>query len=177
MSCRWATSGLRFQILQPSRWIMKIDADFAKIEEIARRVVSSEGLELVEVELKGSVSNYLLRIFIDKPEGVNHGDCRLVSEQVGAILEVEGSLPGRYTLEVSSPGLDRPLKKLEDYQRYTGRRAKIVLREPLDGQRNFEGRLQGVEGGRVRLETTDKNKKVFDLEHTSIAKAKLVVEF
>ena len=150
-------------------------ADLEKIREIAHRVASSEGLEVVDVELKGSASNYLLRIFIDKPGGVNHGDCRLVSEQLGAILEVEDPLPGRYVLEVSSPGLDRPLMTAADYQRHQGRRVRIALTDTLDGQKNFEGRLAGFQDGSVRLEVTAKG--TIELDHKRIARAKLVVDF
>src|SRR5512132_1681399 len=95
----------------------------SKIEEVARRVAGSEGLELVEVEVKGGGNNRLVRIAIDKPEGVTHGDCELVSQQVGTILDVEDVVPGgRYTLEVSSPGVERKLLKLKDYERFQGKK-------------------------------------------------------
>jgi ribosome maturation factor RimP len=130
-------------------------ADVAsKIEEIARRVAEPEGLEIVEVEVKGGGGSRLVRISIDKPEGVTHGDCELVSQQVGTIMDVEDTVPGgRYTLEVSSPGLERKLLKPQDYQRFQGRKARISLREPLDGRRNWEGALAGFEDGAVALET------------------------
>ena len=126
----------------------------SKIEEVARRVAEPEGLEIVEVEVKGGGGSRLIRISIDKPEGVTHGDCELVSHQVGTILDVEDTVPGgRYTLEVSSPGLERKLLKPQDYQRFQGRKARISLREPLDGRRNWEGALAGFEDGAVALET------------------------
>ena len=102
----------------------------SKIEEIAQRVAQSEGLELVEVEVKGGGNARFVRISIDKPEGVTHADCELVSQQVGTILDVEDMVPGRYTLEVSSPGVERKLLKPQDYQRFQGKKAKITLREP-----------------------------------------------
>ncbi len=126
----------------------------SKIEEIARRVVDSEGLELVEVEVKGGGVQRLVRVSIDKPAGVTHADCELVSQQVGTILDVEDVLPGgRYTLEVSSPGVERKLLKPKDYERFQGKKAKIVLRDAMDGRRTWEGTLAGLAEGRVTLET------------------------
>src|SRR6202030_4831711 len=103
----------------------------------------SEGLEIVEVEVKGGGGVHrLVRISIDKPEGVTHGDCELVSQQVGTILDVEDVIPGSsYTLEVSSPGIERRLLKPQDYTRFAGKKAKITLKEPIDQRRNFEGKL------------------------------------
>src|SRR5919204_1906436 len=103
-----------------------------KIEEIADRVARSEGIEVVEVELKGGGKNQLLRISIDKPEGVTHADCELISQQVGTILDVEDVVPGHYTLEVSSPGVERKLIRLRDFERFTGKRIKAILREPIE---------------------------------------------
>src|SRR5580658_1904960 len=125
-----------------------------KIEEIARRVAESEGMELVEVELKGGGQHRFIRISIDKPAGVTHGDCELISQQVGAILDVEDVVPGgQYTLEVSSPGVERKLLKPQDYARFAGKKAKITLKEPIDQRRNFEGKLAGFEDGAIALET------------------------
>jgi ribosome maturation factor RimP len=125
----------------------------SKIEEIAHRVTESEGIELVEVEVKGGGSNRFVRISIDKPEGVTHGDCELVSQQVGAILDVENVVPGgRYTLEVSSPGVERKLLKPRDFERFQGKKVKIGLREPLEGRRHWEGTLAGFAEGQVALE-------------------------
>ncbi|MGD0693877.1 MAG: ribosome maturation factor RimP [Terriglobia bacterium] len=148
--------------------------DVKKIREIAERVATSEGLALVDVELKGGRSNALLRIYIDKPGGVSHADCALVSEQLSAILDVEDPIPGSYTLEVSSPGLDRALTKPSDFEHFAGRRARLVLREPVDKQRVLEGRLAGFEAGRVRLDLGENGMR--ELELSNIAKAKLVVE-
>jgi ribosome maturation factor RimP len=148
--------------------------DLAKIEEIANRVVSSEGMTLVDVELKGGRSNALLRIYIDKPAGVSHADCQLVSEQLSAILDVEDPFPESYTLEVSSPGLDRKLAKPHDYEYFVGRRARLVLREPVDQQKVYEGRLAGYEAGRVRLDLGEAGMK--ELGFSNISKARLVVE-
>src|ERR1700745_3475015 len=103
----------------------------SKIEEIAQRGAASEGLEIVEVEVKGGGNNRLLRISIDKPEGVTHADCELISQQVGTILDVENVVPGQYKLEVSSPGVERKLSKPRDFERFQGKRVKISLREPV----------------------------------------------
>ena len=130
------------------------DTVASKIEEIAQRVAGSEGLELVEVEVKGGGNNRFVRISIDKPEGVTHGDCEQVSQQVGTILDVEDVVPGgRYTLEVSSPGVERKLLKPQDYQRFQGKKARITLRTAVEGRRNWEGTLAGFENGDVALET------------------------
>src|ERR1041384_4875527 len=116
----------------------------AKIEEIAQRVAESEGLEVVQVEVKGGGAERLVRITIDKPEGVTHADCELVSHQVGTILDVEDVVPGgRYTLEVSSPGAERKLLKPQDYQRFQGKKAWVTLRAPVEGRNTWEGRLAG----------------------------------
>lgn len=149
-------------------------ADLEQIWEIAERVATSEGLALIDVELKGGRSNPLLRIYIDKPQGVSHADCALVSEQVSAILDIEDPFPASYTLEVSSPGLDRALTRPSHYEHFSGRRARLVLREPVGDQRVFEGRLAGFEAGKVRLDLGEGSMK--ELEIANILKARLVVE-
>lgn len=148
--------------------------DLEKIRAIVERVVVSENMVLVDVELKGSRSNALLRVYIDKPGGVSHSDCQLVSEQLSVILDVEDPFPGGYVLEVSSPGLDRKLMRPGDYLHFMGRRARLVLREPVGNQRVLEGRLAGFESGRVRLDLGEAG--ISDLELANIAKARLVVD-
>ena len=143
-----------------------------KIREIAERVAQSNGLELVDVELLGGGKARMLRIFIDKPEGVTHEDCSNFSREVGIIFDVEEAVPGgAYTLEVSSPGLDRPLKKLADYERFAGREASVKLKLPRDGQRRFEGRLAGVEDGKIVLDVEGKR---HELAIDDIDRARLV---
>jgi len=132
----------------------------SKVEEIAQRVAASDGIEVLEVELKGGGGNQLLRISIDKPEGVSHADCELVSHQVSTILDVEGVVAGHYTLEVSSPGVERKLLKPKDYIRFQGKKAKVVLREPLENRRHWEGTLAGLEGGSLLLETAGRTVRV-----------------
>jgi ribosome maturation factor RimP len=148
--------------------------DLERIRQIAERVVTSEGLTLFDLELKGGRSNQLLRVYIDKGEGVSHADCQLVSEQLSAILDVEDPIPGSYVLEVSSPGLNRQLVKPRDFRYFAGRRARLVLREPVGTQRVIEGKLAGFEEGRVRMDLDDAGLSEFEL--SNISKAKLVVE-
>jgi ribosome maturation factor RimP len=148
--------------------------DLENIRAMAERVATSEGLTLVDVEIKGGRANPLLRVFIDKPAGVSHADCQLVSEQLSAILDVEDAFPGKYLLEVSSPGLDRKLSKPSDFTHFVGRRARLVVREAVENQRVFEGRLAGFENGRVRLDLGERGLQELDL--ANIRKAQLVVE-
>ena len=148
--------------------------DLEKIRAIAERVVTSEGLTLVDVELKGGRVNPLLRVYIDKPEGVSHAHCQLVSEQLSAILDVEDLFPASYLLEVSSPGLDRKLVKPRDFEHFAGRRARLVLREAIGQQKVVEGRLAGFEDGRVRMDLGEGGMAEFEL--ANISKARLIVE-
>ena len=148
----------------------------SKIEEIARRVAAPEGMEVVEVEVKGGGAHRFVRISIDKPAGVTHGDCELVSQQVGTILDVEDVVPGgRYTLEVSSPGVERKLLKPQDYQRFQGKKAKITLRDPVEGRRNWDGTLAGFENGEVALETQPG--KIIRFSFDQVRKANLKFEW
>ncbi|MBI4458636.1 MAG: ribosome maturation factor RimP [Acidobacteria bacterium] len=146
-----------------------------RIREIASRVAASEGMELLEVEYLGRGPNSVLRIFLDKPGGITHRDCQIVSEQVGAILDVEDFIPTRYTLEVSSPGLNRKLLKPADFQRFAGSRAKVVLRAPLEGRRRFEGRLLGIDREIIQLDTG--NGQIVSFGYSDVEKANLVPEF
>jgi len=123
-----------------------------RIRQVIEKVTEGLGYELVEFELKGGGKHSVLRIFIDKPAGITHGDCGLVSEQLGTVLDVEDLIPFSYTLEVSSPGLDRKLVKDSDYTRFEGKLAKIQTRMPLQSQKTFKGRLRGLQDGKVLLE-------------------------
>ena len=112
-----------------------------------------------------------IRIFIDKPEGVDLTDCEAVSRQVSAVLDVEDPLPGQYTLEVSSPGLDRRLTKLEHFQRFTGEMIKVKLRFPVDGRRNFRGELRAADGEKIEIEVDGESHSV---QMATIESARLV---
>jgi ribosome maturation factor RimP len=133
------------------------------------------------VELKGGGKARTLRIYLDKPGGVTLDDCATVSREVGTILDVEDVIPGgQYTLEVSSPGLDRKLTKTADYERFAGSLVKLQTREAVNGSRNFQGRLQGLHDGRITLEIPAKKKtpaSQVEVELKNVEKANLVPEF
>ena len=142
-----------------------------RFRKIADRVATSEGMELVEVEFLGRGRQSVLRIFLDKPGGITHRDCQIVSEQVGAILDVEDFIPNSYTLEVSSPGLDRKLLKPADYQRFAGQRIKVRLKAAQQGHRRLEGRLLGIEAETIRLDTG--NGEIASFGYADVKKAKI----
>lgn len=127
-----------------------------KVTAIVNRAGRTSGIEAVEVQLLGGGKGRVLRIFIDKPEGVTHGDCEEISQYVGTVLDAEDVIPGgSYTLEVSSPGIERKLRRPQDYERFVGHKAKIVLREPMagDNRKLWEGTLAGFAGGAISLQT------------------------
>jgi len=175
--------------------------DLEKVREAAERVARSEGLEIVDVEWKIGKQRFL-RVYIDrvpKPAAgisdaagiigateavhdpfpkISHADCERVSQQLSVILDVEDLIPGPgYILEVSSPGMDRALKKASDFERFKGRLAKISTAEPVGDAKFFEGRLAGFAEGKVRLELKGKEARTVELPLEAIRKANLVVEF
>jgi ribosome maturation factor RimP len=124
-----------------------------KVQEIAGRVGASEGLEIVDVQLLGGGGSRVLRIFIDKPQGVTHADCEFISLNVGTILDVEDVIPGgRYKLEVSSPGVERKLTRPSDFERFLGHKIKVALRDAVDGQKHWAGTLLSFSEGTITLE-------------------------
>ena len=148
----------------------------ARIVQIAQRVGEPEGLEIVDVELLGAGRGRVLRIFIDRPQGVSHADCEFISQHVGTILDVEDVIPGdSYTLEVSSPGLERKLHRAKDFERFLGQKAKIVLREPIENQRRWEGKLAGFSDGIVTLEPS--GGKIVRFALSQVEKANLKFEW
>src|ERR1700683_1533869 len=155
-----------------------------QVRAIVERVATGSGLEVVEVELRGSGKARMLRIVVDKvPAGVTHEDCAILSREVGTILDVEDVIPGSsYLLEVSSPGLDRKLLRAADYERFTGSRVKLTTRNPVGGNRHFEGRLESFENGRLTLDVSAARKKFrpasdaaqkLDIELANVEKANL----
>ncbi len=148
-----------------------IDKTTALIDEVVR----AEGFELVEVELKGSPGRRVLRIFIDRAGGINHDDCARISDQLGPLLEVEEAVAGRYTLEVSSPGLTRRLRTAAEFQRFAGRLVKISTSEIVEGSRHFRGTLLGMKGNRVAVERKDATSVLIPLE--VVSKAHLDFDF
>ncbi len=144
-----------------------------KVQEIAERVASSEGLEVVDVQLLGGGGHRVLRLFIDKPEGVSHADCENVSQQVGTILDVEDVIPGgRYTLEVSSPGVERRLSRPGDFERFMGQKIKVILRQPVDERRQWIGKLASFTDGIITLEPVSGPTVQFPLEQVEKANLK-----
>ena len=123
-----------------------------RVQAIAERVAIDHGLELVHAEVAGPDNKPIVRIFIDKPNGVTHQDCSEVSLHVGTVLDVEDFIHASYTLEVSSPGIERGLYKRQDYERFAGSLAKLRTRKPVNGQRNFRGRLLGIDGEDILIE-------------------------
>jgi len=163
-------------------------AGLERVREIVDRVAGSSGLEVVDVELHGGGKARMLRIYIDKPGGVTHEDCGNLSREVSTIFDVEDAVPGgSYMLEVSSPGLDRRLSKPADYQRFTGSLVKLMTRDPVNGNRHFEGRLKALRGGCLSLELTGRKKSrkhpvvehgtEVEIDLTNVEKANLVPEF
>ena len=120
-----------------------------RVREIAEQAAIDHGVELVHAEVAGPEGHPIVRLFIDKSGGVTHDDCSKVSHQVSTVLDVEDFIHSAYVLEVSSPGLERGLYKRADYERFSGSLAKIKARSPINGQRNFRGRILGVEGDNV----------------------------
>jgi len=145
-----------------------------RLREIAERVAIDHGLELVHTEVAGPDNKPIVRVFIDKPQGVTHEDCAEISLHLGTVLDVEDFIHASYTLEVSSPGLERGLYKQADYERFTGSLAKLKTRQPIAGQRNFRGRLLGVENEEVLLE--DRTSGRVRVPLSSIAKANLELD-
>ena len=142
---------------------MSKDADVAnQVRGVATRVAQTYGLDIFDVQFRREAAGMVLRVQIDRPgpaatadESVSVADCANVSRDLSAVLDVEDIVPTAYTLEVSSPGLDRPLRHADDYRRFAGRRAKVVMREAVDGQTFFKGRLAGVDGQAVLIDGDD----------------------
>jgi ribosome maturation factor RimP len=182
--------------------------DVERVREIAERIAASSGLEVVEVEFLGGGKARMLRVFLDKPaagaglssglsngvahdaghEGVTHEDCANFSREFGTILDVEDAVPGgAYTLEVSSPGLDRKLTKASDFTRFVGSRVKLMTRQPVANNRHFEGRLESFDNGRLTLDlsvASHKSRKKMgaaagqklEIEFANVERANLVPE-
>ncbi len=183
--------------------------DVERVREIADRVAASSGLEVVEIEFLGGGKARMLRVFLDKPAahadstvesstgesahaatqaGVTHEDCANFSREFGTILDVEDAVPdGSYTLEVSSPGLDRKLTKAADFSRFVGSRVKLMTRQPVNNNRHFEGRLESFHDGRLTLDLSVASKKSrkkmgaaadqkIEIEFANVEKANLVPE-
>jgi len=153
-----------------------------RVQGIAARVAAGYGLEIFDVQYRREGGGMVLRVLIDRPgpaasaeESVSVDDCAHISRDLSAIFDVEDVVPTSYTLEVSSPGLDRPLRGADDYIRFAGRHAKLVMREPVDGQSYFKGLLGGVDGVHVLIDAEDGQRHRVPL--AVITRANLEVEF
>jgi ribosome maturation factor RimP len=153
-----------------------------KVRAVADRVAGSYELEIFDVQFRRESSGMVLRVRLDRPgpsavpeDSVSVDDCARVSRDLSAMLDVEDIVPTAYTLEVSSPGLDRPLRHLKDYRRFEGRRAKLVMREAVDGQTFFKGVLRGVEDTDVLIEGDDGRRH--RVPYGIVTRANLEVEF
>ena len=148
------------------------------VKAVAQRVTGGRGFELVDVEVKRGRDGHVVRLFVDKEGGIGLDELQSVSEEVSAILDAEDPIESAYTLEVSSPGLDRPLKNEADYRRFVGRLVKLASYEPVDGRRHWLGRLQSVEDG-VLVVSLEKEKKgaMARIPLAKVSHGRLEVEF
>lgn len=149
-------------------------ANAEQLHRILQPGAEALGFELLAVELTGRGRNTVLRVYIDGPQGITVDDCAQVSGQMSAILDVEDPIPSRYSLEVSSPGLDRPLVTLDHFEQVVGQRIKVHMRGKVLGRRRLLGTLVNVSGQVLAL---DVDGEIFELHHKDIDKARLVPEF
>jgi ribosome maturation factor RimP len=145
-----------------------------QIQAIAGRVAAEKNLEFVHAEVVGSKRNPVVRVYIDKPEGVTHEDCVAVSRQIEAVLDAEDFVGSAYVLEVSSPGLERGLYSLRDFEKYAGQLARVKTNVAIDGQKNFSGRIKAVEGEEIIF--ADKTRGEARFPYAAVAKANLEID-
>lgn len=145
-----------------------------RIQEIAGQVAAGNKLELVNVNILGAERSPTVRVFIDKQGGVTHEDCATVSREVGALMDAEDFISSAYILEVSSPGLERQLYSLKDFEKFAGNLAKVKTYKPVDGQRNFVGRIKAVAGEEIIFE--DKTSGDVRFPFSAVAKANLEID-
>jgi len=142
-----------------------------RIQQLVEPIVEDLGYEFVGLEYSSNPKNRLLRLYIDQPEtGIDLEDCETVSREVSAVLDVEEPISGQYTLEVSSPGVERPLFTAAQFERFIGETARVQMRSPVDGRRRFKGRIVAVDGEVVRLEVDGAE---FELDASAMDKARL----
>ncbi len=153
----------------------------ARVRALAERVAGSQGLDIFDVQLRRESVGWVLRVTLDRPgvagageDGISVDDCQRVSRDLGTLLDVEDALDHAYTLEVSSPGLDRPLRSLADYRRFVGRLAQVVVSEAVDGQQFLKGRIHEVTDDAVML---DAGSRVHRVPFHAISRGRLEVEF
>jgi ribosome maturation factor RimP len=152
--------------------VFETDQLIAAITNLSDRAATGTGIEIADVQLRGSGKARLLRIYIDKPSGVTHSDCQLISERLGALLDEQDVMPpDSYTLEVSSPGVERALKRPRDFERVAGQTVKISLKDTVNGLKRLEGKLLGVESESIQIEL--ESGEVLRLDLANIQKANL----
>jgi ribosome maturation factor RimP len=147
------------------------------VRAVAQRVVDGRGFELVDVEVKRGRGESVVRLFVDKEGGIGLAELQSVSEEVSAILDAEDPIESTYTLEVSSPGLDRPLKNEADYLRFVGRLVKVSSYEPVEGRRHWTGRLQSVDGGTLMVALEKEKGAIARIPLAKVSHGRLEVEF
>jgi ribosome maturation factor RimP len=147
-----------------------------RVRSVATRVTADLRFELVDVEIKRAGGGQLVRLYVDKPGGIGLDELSSVSEEVSAVLDAEDPIDGHYTLEVSSPGLDRPLKTEADYRRFAGSLARVSSYEPVDGRRHWTGRIVSCEAGVVTLDL-EREKSAARVPLARISHGRLEVEF
>ncbi len=146
------------------------------ITELGVRAAESTGIEIADIELKGSGRSRFLRVYIDKPGGVTHGDCEIISERMGKLLDESETIPeDSYTLEVSSLGVERPLAKPRDFERVLGQKIQVFLREPIDNAKQFEGTLLSLTDGVLEIQLASDQR--VDVPLGRLQKAKLKFEW
>jgi ribosome maturation factor RimP len=141
-----------------------------RVRTIAHTILSEEGMELVDIEYRRESKGWVLRLYLDKEGGVTLDDCTRVSQEVGRSLDIEDLLQNPYTLEVSSPGLTRPLKTEKDFMKYRHRLIRIKTVKPIENRRQFKGRLLGVSENRIEIEIDG---VIFQIPLSNVAKANL----
>lgn len=145
-----------------------------RVRNIAEKVAGESNTELVHVETAGTNRDLVLRIYIDKENGVTLDDCASFSQAVEAVLDAEDTIPVRYVLEVSSPGIERELYSISDFERFAGKLVKLKTNAEIDGQKTFVGTIAGVEGDTITLDERTRGTMTFD--HADIAKANLKID-
>jgi ribosome maturation factor RimP len=145
-----------------------------RITGLAEQVAASMGIEVVLLEIKGEGNHSILRTYIDQPSGITLDDCERFSKRFSVALDVEDWIPFSYVMEVSSPGVNRPLVKEADFHRFCGKNAKVRTRLPIEGQRSLKGKLAGVNEGKLTLEVSQEKRVVIAL--TDIEKASLIAD-
>lgn len=152
------------------------DKVLANLTALCEKAAEGTGIEIAEIQVRGGGSARLLRVYIDKPGGVTHGDCELISTRFGALLDETDAMPGEsYTLEVSSPGVERSLTRPRDFERAVGQKVKLLFHEPLAGKQRMEGKLTGFTGTALELETEPGSRAQIPLDQ--IRKANLKFEW